>query len=141
MPPSGAVPKPPGQAVTRHAKAHDFIDVENVAFEGGPDLPEKMSNGMPWPQRTRDKWDVWRAMPHCRLWSAAEWDFALDTIEVAASFHLSGHQAFATELRNREKILGTTLDFRRALRINYVAPKEQTSDDANVTKLDDYRNL
>jgi hypothetical protein len=44
-----------------------------------------------------------------------------------------------TELRNREKVMGTTHDYRRALRIRYVAPSARAP--APVTQLDDFRNL
>ena len=79
-------------------------------------------------------------MPHCTLWGPAEWDFALDAIELAAQFH-EGDTRVATELRNREKVLGTTGDFRRDLRIRYVDPKAEVSTGENVTSLDDYRDL
>jgi hypothetical protein len=59
-------------------------------------------------------------MPHCVLWTAAEWRYALDTAMVAAAFH-SGDLKQAKELRQREAVLGTTLDARRQLRIRYVA--------------------
>lgn len=155
MPVPGAKAKPPGQAVTRHAQVHEWLEVEDVPFEGGPDLPERMSASvtlvkdesamrLPWHQRTRDKWDVWRAMPHCKHWGPAEWDYALDSIEIAGLFHHTGEQKYATELRNREKVLGTTLDYRRALRIRYVEPKAPVAagaGEASVTNIADYMNL
>lgn len=155
MPPRGAPQKPPGQAVNRNQHVHEWLEVEDVQFEGGPDLPERMSASvtlvkdepamrLPWHQRTRDKWDVWRAMPHCKYWGPAEWDYALDSIEIAGLFHHTGEQKYATELRNREKVLGTTLDYRRALRIRYVEPKTTTEgegDGASVTNIADYMNL
>jgi len=144
MPPPGAKPKPAGQAVTRHQQVHDWLEVEDIPHEGGPDLPENGVPGLacPWPKRVQDKWDAWRTMPHCRHWGPAEWDFALDSIGLAALYHLSGEQKFATELRNREKVLGTTLDFRRALRIKYIEPKQKADETpADVVQLDDYRAL
>jgi hypothetical protein len=78
-------------------------------------------------------------MPHCVKWGPAEWDFALDSIEVAALVH-DGEARHATELRNREKVLGTTLDFLRALRIRYVDPFSE-ADAAGVTNIADYRDL
>lgn len=147
MPPAGAKPKPPGQAVTRHQQVHEWLEVEDVPFEGGPDLPESGVPGLRsgWPQRIRDKWDAWRTMPHCKHWGPAEWDYALDSIGLAALYHLSGEAKFATELRNREKVLGTTLDYRRALRIRYVEPKAAAAagdgDGASVTNIADYMNL
>lgn len=140
MPVTGRKPKPQGQARHRVAPTHDWVEVENVPFEDGPELSETRSDGRPWSKRTAEKWDVWRAMPHCKLWGAAEWDFALDSIEVAAKFHETSDTKFATELRNREKVLGTTNDYRRDLRIRYVEPVA-ASEAAGVTNIADYREL
>lgn len=147
MPPAGAKPKA-GPTVTRHQPVHDWLEVEDVPFDGdSPALPDAppgpAGDGGYWPQRTRDKWDAWRTMPHCKHWGPAEWDYALDSIGIAALFHLTGEQKYATELRNREKVLGTTLDFRRSLRIRYVEPKPDTGDGeiAGVTNIADYLNL
>jgi hypothetical protein len=80
-------------------------------------------------------------MPHCVLWSGSEWDFAFDSLEVAAQFH-EGDARLATELRNRERVLGTTVDYRRDLRIRYVpAPEAQPEQAAGVMNLADYRDL
>lgn len=65
---------------------------------------------------------------------------ALDTLELAAQFYDGGPVALATELRNREKVLGTTLDFRRDLRIRYTQPGASDAP-AGVTQLDSYRDL
>ena len=79
-------------------------------------------------------------MPHAKLWGPAEWDFALDSIELAALLHEKASASFATELRNREKVLGTTQDYLRDLRIRYVdLPVD--GDSAEVTNIADYRNL
>lgn len=141
MPPAGRKPKPAGQAINRNKPVHDWTEVADIPFEGGPDLPEMRADGRRWPERTRDKWDAWRSMPHCKLWGLAEWNFALDTIELAATFHDTGESKYATELRNREKILGTTGDFLRDLRIRYVEPKDPVAEAAGVTNLADYRDL
>ena len=50
-----------------------------------------------------------------------------------------GPIGLATELRNREKGLGTTIDSRRDLRIRYTEPA--SSPPAGVTNLDHYRDL
>lgn len=135
---SGRKPKPPGEAVTRHKPTHEWTEIENVRFEGGPDLPETRADGRRWPQRTREKWDTWRSMPHCRLWGPEEWNFALDSIEYAALVH-DGEPKWGTELRNRERVLGTTGDYRRDLRIRYVEPKPAPL--APVVNADDFRDL
>jgi hypothetical protein len=78
-------------------------------------------------------------MPHCKLWGPAEWEFALDSIELAALVH-GGEWKCSTELRNREKVMGTTVDYLRDLRIRYVDPVENEAA-AGVTNIADYRDL
>lgn len=137
----GTKPKAAGQARNRAKPTHDWTEVENVPFVGGPRLPAKMSNGLPWPAWTKRWWGVVSTMPHCRLWSASDWEFALDTAVLKAVFHMQGAAAMATEIRNREKVLGTTADYRRDLRIRYVDADTEAPSDANVTHLDDFRAL
>jgi hypothetical protein len=139
MPVSGRKPKPQGQARNRMPATHEWCEVEQVPFGDGPGLPELRSCGRRWPERTRQKWDSWRTMPHAKLWGPAEWDFALDSIELAALVH-DGDTKWSTELRNRERVLGTTMDFRRDLRIRYVDAVEN-EDPAGVTNIADYRDL
>lgn len=140
MPVAGRKPKPAGQARNRVKPVHDWTEVENAPFEDAPDLPETRSDGRPWPARTRQKWAAWSTMPHCRLWGEAEWDFAFDALELAAQFH-EGNARVATELRNRERVLGTTRDYLRDLRIRYVDAEPERPEAASVTSMNDYRNL
>ncbi len=136
----GTKPKPAGQARNRNKPTHDWTEVPDVAFAGGPKLPTKMPNGLPWPASTRRWWAVVSSMPHCSLWSASDWEFAFDTALLKAQFHAEGGTGLATEIRNRERVLGTTADYRRDLRIRYVEAVE--ADGApDVTRLDDYRDL
>lgn len=142
MPVAGRKPKPEGQAVNRHKPTHDWTEVPEVTFVGAPKLPTKMPNGMPWPSATKAWWKTLGSMPHCSLWSESDWQFALDTAFVAGIFHMQGDKGYATELRNREKVLGTTADYRRDLRIRYVDPTKVTVDQpVGVVALDDYRDL
>lgn len=140
MPVTGRKPKPAGESRHRGKPTYDWTEVVNVPFVDGPKLPRTRANGQPWMARTKKKWAAWAAMPHCTLWGDAEWDFALDAIELAAQFH-AGNEKVATELRNREKVLGTTHDYRRDLRIRYVEPEPENETPASVTKMDDYRDL
>jgi hypothetical protein len=78
-------------------------------------------------------------MPHCRLWSDADWQFAADALELAAVFVETGHLATAAELRLRERVMGTTYDARMAMRIRYVDPASTPS--APVVSLDNFRDL
>jgi len=137
MPVTGRKPKPAGQAVHRHRPTHDWVEVPNVPFTGlVPKLPTRQGG---WPARTKRKWAAWSSMPHCGLWTRSEWDFAFDSLELAALFH-EGDAKVATELRNRERVLGTTADYRRDLRIRYVEPVE-TESVAGVTSLASFRHL
>ena len=81
-------------------------------------------------------------MPHCRLWRDADWQFAFDSIEVAASAFAEGARVgLLTELRYREKVMGTTWSARQDLRLRYVKPTVAQGDSASVTTIDLYRNL
>lgn len=138
MPVAGRRPKPKGQARNRNAKAHEWTDVKDEPFMGGPKLPAKRLQGRPWPALTKKWWAAVSSMPHCILWGPADWSFALDTALLAAEFH-DGDVRQATELRNREKVLGTTVDARLGLRINYVSAVEEADAPSGVTNLDDFR--
>jgi hypothetical protein len=129
--------KPEGQSRTRHRPTHEWVEVPDVPFADGPALPRRKGG---WPAGTKRWWAVVSAMPHCRLWSPADWQFALDTASIAAPFH-EGDMRVATELRQREKVLGTTMDARRDLRIRYVEAPGEVDEDSGVTRLDDYRDL
>lgn len=111
-----------------------------VAFR----LDEDRTAPQEWPAETKRWWRTVSRMPHCVLWTDADWQFALDTALIAAGFH-AGDMRLATELRAREKILGTTGDARRDLRIRYVdqaAEDEANEDDAgSVTAMADYKRM
>lgn len=140
MPVTGRKPKQEGQARNRTKPTHDWLEVVNAPFEGAPKLPKAQPDGRPWPVWTKRWWSVVSTMPHCTLWSDADWEYAFDTAALKAKFHADGGVGLATEIRNREKVLGTTADYRRDLRVRYVeAPPEAPP--AEVTRLDDYRDL
>jgi len=82
-------------------------------------------------------------MPHCRLWTASDWEFAFDTAALKAKFHESATASTATEIRNRERVLGVTAEYRRDLRIRYIPPTATPDGQAgdNVRSIDDYRDL
>lgn len=131
MPATGRKPNE-GMAVRhRVPPTHEWREVEYVRFTDAPPLPGK------WPAATKRWWAAVSTMPHCCLWTEEDWQFAFDTAVVHATFSRGNIKA-ATELRNREKVLGTTMDFRRDLRIRYVDPKVN-EEPASVTKLQDYK--
>ena len=134
MPVSGAKPKPPGQTVTRQPQAFDWTLVPDVPWANGPRLPYRRPA---WPASTRRWWDVVSTMPHCHLWSVSDWRFAVSTALIA-DMVFCGDRMAAGELRQREKIMGVTLDSRRDLRIRYVKP-ESDATVAPVTNLNTRR--
>lgn len=143
MPVAGRKPK--DNPRHRNAPTHEWSEVRDVPFAGGPRLPRYRLNGRPWPQLTKRWWSAVSTMPHCVLWSDGDWSFALQTALVAAEFH-DGDVRSAGELRQREKILGTTLDARRDLRIRYLpatppADEVENESPAEVAVLDEYRDL
>jgi hypothetical protein len=138
VPIAGRKPKPDGQKRNRHQPAHEWTEVQNVPFRGGQKLPARQPGGAAWPPRTKQWWAAISSMPHCSLWSAPDWQYALDTAQVHAQFS-TGDMRMATELRNREKLLGNTFDSRRGLRIRYVSPTDEDEEPAGVASLDEYR--
>jgi hypothetical protein len=122
MPVAGRKPRESGQIRHRKTPAHDWVEVEDVPYAGDvPDLPDRTDG---WPAVTVQWWAAVSRMPHCVLWTDADWRFAIDTALVAAMFHEGSFRA-ATELRNREKVMGTTYDSRRDLRIRYIEPERR----------------
>ena len=134
MPVAGRKPKPDGQKRNRVKPVHDWVEVADVPF-AGRELPFDVTL-----ERTRQWWAGVSSMPHCVLWSESDWQFAFDTALIAAEFH-AGEAKLAGELRMREKVLGTTVDFRRDLRIRYVdaAPPESGEVPASVADMAAYR--
>lgn len=131
--------------VTRHKPTHDWTEVPKIPYDGKhPELPltRTVLKGdepieIPIEKRTRDWWTALCKMPHCVLWQDSDWAFALDTAMVhAAASH--GQVTAMAELRMREKVLGTTVDARRDLRIRYVEPEAQIAV-APVSSIDDRR--
>lgn len=93
-----------------------------------------------WPQATRRWWRAISRLPHCATWTEADWQFAMDTACLVAAFH-AGEYRLAQEIRSRERIMGTTADARRDLRIRYVEPvaDEEEQSNPSVTAMSDYR--
>jgi hypothetical protein len=160
MPVPGAIPKTDRTQVrTRHKPVSDWTEVEDIPFDGAPPLRDRATGGISvmavgvensqfWPQATLDWWRDISRMPHAARWTDAEWRFAMDTAEIHART-MEGWRGYSgPTLTQREKILGTTADFLRGLRIRYVEPKSKDDDPSrtaaagdNVASLDDYRGL
>jgi hypothetical protein len=133
--------KPQAETLSRRRARFDWTEVPDEPFTAAPRLPRTRPDGTPWPEHIRRKWRAWSRMPHCVLWQPSDWDFALDTLEVAARFSEGGSAAYATELRARERVLGTTADARRDLRVQYVAPRLATLRTVTPPVVEDFADL
>ena len=136
----GRKPAEQGVSRNRHAPKHQWTDVEDIPFTGAPKLPSRRSNGKSWSSTLMQLWAAWSSMPHCRLWSPADWQFAITTLEVAARFEDNGTAAWGAELRYRERVLGTTYDARLGMRIRYVEPAAPEPVSA-IRDISEFRNL
>jgi hypothetical protein len=135
-------PKPQGESRFRGPRMHGWVEVENAPFDGGPDLPACRRDGQQWPVGMSAKWQAWRSLPHARLWGEADWQYASDTAELAASAFQEGAKiGLLAELRFREKQMGTTWSARQDMRIRYVAPADAGVPPATITSLEQYRDL
>lgn len=103
----------------------EWTEVPNQPYTGpSPDLPEL--DEVIWYREVAQWWEVVRHMPHCGLWSEADWMFALETAFAKQDWwknFYSDRTIFAnksTEIRRREDQMGFTAEARRKLRIRYV---------------------
>lgn len=156
MPVAGAKPKADRSQVRHRVEAvHEWTDVPNVPFTKAPKLRDRSTSGVSvmdvgaansadWPSATLDWWRDISRMPHCALWGDAEWRFAMDSAEIHARTMEAWRGYSGSEIRAREKLMGTLADYRRDLRIRYVKPKspgEQPAAPAGVANIADYRAL
>lgn len=112
----GRPPKPDEQKVTRVPLQHQWTDVLDVPFE--PPRDQRACPVRPAPAETQRWWKAISTMPHCYLWGAGEWELARMTARLHAKAWESGQGG--REVERRERLLGTTEDARKALRIRYV---------------------
>lgn len=143
MPVTGRKPKPEGQKRNRMKPVHDWVEVEDVPFDDYPPLPRAPKFYGRWPAGTQRWWKAVASLPHCRLWNEGDWEFAFGAALLHAAMQM-GDMRVSAELRQREKVMGTTVDARRDLRIRYIDPiasDEQAlvETDPSVTAMDDYR--
>ena len=107
----------------------DWTEVANIAFTGpSPDLPRRPRNRK-WHPMVEQWWEQVREMPHCVLWRAVDWTFAVETAFMKQAYWElldTGEQTTtaAADLHRREDQMGTTLEALRKLRIRYLATAE-----------------
>lgn len=81
-------------------------------------------------------------MRHAAFWDWSDWQYALDTAELAASAFQEGVKVgVLSELRLREKQKGTTWSVRSDMRIRYVTRVDMSDPSASLTSLDQFRHL
>lgn len=136
----GALPKEDRSQVRHRMAVLDWTDVADVPFEGHL-LPQRWVTRKghepvraDWPHATTRWWGVIRRMPHTKLWSPADWEYAFATAEIHARFSEGG--AGATELRIREGNMGVTMEDRRKLRIRYITPSQAAKNEAKAAAKD-----
>lgn len=119
---------PAPKAVKHGHSGGEWTDVPDAPYTGPgsdrdlPDIP-----GLPWYETTTAWWNIVRRMPHCRLWTEADWIYA---IEVAVLKNQIWGEVFGgalpgnllSEERQRLALLGMTMEQRRKLGIRYVDP-------------------
>lgn len=145
----GREPNP--DSINRNKPSADWTDVEDKPYTGKipvtlpatrayetPDGPETIALSA----LTKDWWKVHTRMPHCILWTDADWIFARDTALLVDMLY-AGKHTVATEIRTRLKTMGATHDARVTMRIRYIKPEPKAAAKkaatANVTNIDDRR--
>jgi hypothetical protein len=137
--PSSGCQARPGRVCPRIGPSESIVGFHRFSqFLPGPTTKASSSLTGPAGSSAATATAAW--MPHARLWQPADWRFALDAIEIASrAFDDGAKVSLLTELRYREKVLGTTWSFRQDQRIRYTKPAAEAS--ASVARLDDYRDL
>lgn len=138
-------------AVNRNPKVHDWAEFTNVPYAGPrPELPA--SREVRWVSKedgpqvelvdlkplTLQWWEALTTLPHCVVWSPADWMFAVATALIADAV-FSGDMTRAAELRQREALMWATEDSRRSNKVRYVDATVATDAKATVTDLDRFR--
>jgi hypothetical protein len=142
-------PKPTGRGIlSGNTPRIDWTEVPNVPYAGPkPELPAErqsmLKNGeiiiVPMGAATEEWWSRVTSMPHCVIWGPTDWQFCLDTAKIHSAAQ-AGSIPANVELRQREKIMGTTWEARRDLRIRYIDPEPEAPVIAAVTSIDDRRS-
>ena len=154
MPTSGRKPKEGPKLGHSPTLGHEWVQVPNKPYAGKkPALPASRTvtdrdgkkSKVKLEERTKAWWRSISSMPHCVLWTATDWEFALATAFLVDMYY-SGDRAAGAEVRLRERIIGATADSRRDLRIRYVDRDEEPAlakkpprSQANVTSIADER--
>lgn len=127
----GPAPKDPKRRAGHSKDPHQQTILRFEQAEP-PDLPVlRVRDGsemveVPWPERTLDWWEMWKASPQAEHFSSTDWDFLLDTAVVHARLW-SGEMSAAAELRLRVAKFGATPEDRARLRMQFAQADEADS--------------
>lgn len=119
---------PAPKAVKHGHTGAEYVDVPDLPYTGPgserdlPDIP-----GLPWYPQVEAWWAIVRQMPHVRLWTEADWMFAIETAVLKNQtwgelFGGALPTSLVTEIRRREDMMGCTMEARRKLGIRYADP-------------------
>lgn len=126
----------PAQKAVKHGRTPnaEWIEVPDVPYTGpSPDLPRLPHRGK-WHPMVVSWWEQIREMPHCSLWRAVDWTFALETAFMKNAYWADVEAQAATtsaavEIRRREALMGTTIEALRQARIRYVPADGEEDED------------
>lgn len=125
----GRPPKDDDKKRSRTPLLNAWVDVLDVPFDG-PAL-DRLRPDYPWTSVTRAWWEAVRTMPHCAMWTVADWTFAAETALLVQSVNSGDGGLTASmmgQLTRRELELGMTEPSRRQQRIRYVSKVEVPSE-------------
>lgn len=133
----------PASKTVKHGRTPnaDWTEVPDAPYTGpSPDLP-KLPRRKKWHPMVEQWWAQIREMPHCALWRAVDWTFALETAYQKQAYWELAEDGEATttaavEIRRREAQMGTTIEALRQLRIRYVPVGEDVAVEAEDDDLE-----
>lgn len=94
---------------------------------------EETSRLFEWHERTRQWWDMWGESPLSEDFTAADWEFLLDTALLHTQFW-RGDVKVAAELRLRVAKFGQTIEDRQRLRITFANADESEARAQSATE-------
>lgn len=118
----------PASKAVKHGRTPnaEWTEVVDTPYtDASPDLP-KLPRRERWHVMVEQWWAQVREMPHCVLWRAVDWTFAVETAFMKQAYWKLADTGEATttmavEIRRREAQMGTTQEALRQLRIRYVS--------------------
>lgn len=126
---AGIGPEPKDPNARARGKRGDTIRSIEVEPSPQPPLPDDRN----WPKRTQEFWRVWGESPLTAGFTAAEWDYMLDTAYIHARLW-QGDAKQAGELRLRLAKVGATAEDRARLRIVFAQANEADKPAAEPAK-------